>query len=158
MICNPMTGLLMISNPRKAATQDGLPRSSRIWPKGVTFPVPVHWQKSLTEARENRQQYQLVLHPQSTTLHLGELASLPFKSKTDSQIGTVPRSTLDMSIQPYVGPGAGGTEGALVTFGGQELSQAELEKRQKDVSNVLCVPVAYSVVQSAVAHREAFAT
>ncbi len=53
-----------------------------------------------------------------------------------------------MSIQPYVGPGAGGTEGALVTFGGQELSQAELEKRQKDVSNVLCVPVAYSVVKS----------
>ena len=38
-----------------------------------------------------------------------------------------------MSIQPYVGPGAGGTAGALVTFGSQELSQEELEKRQKDV-------------------------
>ena len=62
-----------------------------------------------------------------------------------------------MSIQPYVGPGAGGTEGALVTFGGQELSQAELEKRQKDVSNVLCVPVAYLVVESDIAYRKAFA-
>ncbi|KAK9842465.1 hypothetical protein WJX81_001366 [Elliptochloris bilobata] len=41
-----------------------------------------------------------------------------------------------MSIQPYVGPGRGGSETALVTFGGQELSQAELEKRQKDAEEL----------------------
>ena len=45
-----------------------------------------------------------------------------------------------MSIQPYVGPAAGGTAGALVTFGGQELSQEELEKRQKDVRSAARLP------------------
>ena len=44
-----------------------------------------------------------------------------------------------MSIQPYVGPGVGGSETALIAFGGQELSQAELEKRQKDVSTRFCL-------------------
>lgn len=46
-----------------------------------------------------------------------------------------------MSIQPYVGPGAGGAAGALVTFGGKELSQAELEKRQKEVRSAARLPV-----------------
>ena len=47
-----------------------------------------------------------------------------------------------MSIQPYVGPGVGGSETALIAFGGQELSQAELEKRQKDVSMWSCLRTA----------------
>ena len=51
-----------------------------------------------------------------------------------------------MSIQPYVGPGVGGSETALIAFGGQELSQAELEKRQKDVS-MLTLPLLWSCLQ-----------
>lgn len=44
-----------------------------------------------------------------------------------------------MSIQPYVGPGVGGSETALIAFGGQELSHAELEQRQKDVRTCFCL-------------------
>ena len=97
--CMLETGLLMICNHSKAATQDGPPCrrvgsavqcsvAVAVGPKGVTFAFLSIGRRALTEAKENRQQYQLVLHPHSTTLRLGDSASLLFKRKTDSQTGT----------------------------------------------------------------------
>ncbi len=79
---------------------------------------------------------------------------LASQSQAGGQVAT-------MSIQPYVGPGVGGSETALIAFGGQELSQAELEKRQKDVSKLAwsagCTACAASLVVSLAARVGRFA-